>query len=441
MAGRSLEEFSAQLASVQSSFPVGRVAAVDGGVLHVAGLSRSARVGDLLTVRLRDGSQIGGEVIRLGGATLVMLPDAPVQGVALGDRVLLRSDPGIAPHDGWLGRLIDPYGMPLDGQPLLAGPVTSSLRAAPPAPSRRRALGARLETGMAIFNTMLPIVEGQRLGLFAGSGVGKSTLLATLARNMTADVVVIALIGERGREVREFVDNVLGTEGMTRSVVVAATSDRSPLARRRCAWTAMTVAEHFRDQGKNVLFLADSITRFAEAHREISVAAGEDASLRGYPASTTHTITSLCERAGPGEDGCGMITAVFSVLVAGSDMEEPIADTLRGVLDGHVVLSRDIAERGRYPAIDLSKSVSRSLPMAASDDENTMIITARRLLGAYEKSEMMVRSGLYARGSDPQLDQAIEVWPRLDAFISEPEPHDCSASFARLKRVLPVKLA
>ncbi|SFR00642.1 FliI/YscN family ATPase [Poseidonocella sedimentorum] len=439
MAGRSLEAFSAQLASMRSSFPVGRVAAVDGGTLHVAGLSRHARVGDLLQIHLRDGSKIGGEVIRLGGATLVMLPDAAVHGVALGDRVILRPDPGIAPHEGWLGRLVDPYGVPLDGHPLLPGPVASPLRAQPPAPSRRRPLGARLETGMAIFNTMLPIVEGQRLGLFAGSGVGKSSLLATLARNMDAEVVVIALVGERGREVREFVDNVLGPEGMRRSVVVAATSDRSPLTRRRCAWTAMSVAEHFRDQGKNVLFLADSITRFAEAHREISVAAGEDASLRGYPASTAHTITSLCERAGPGEEGCGMITAIFSVLVAGSDMEEPIADILRGVLDGHVILSREIAERGRYPAIDLSKSVSRSLPMAATDEENALISAARRMLGSYEKSEMMVRSGLYNRGSDPQLDQAIEAWPRLDSFISEPEPHDTKASFARLSRVLPGK--
>ncbi len=224
-----------------------------------------------------------------------------------------------------------------------------------------------------VLNTLLPIVAGQRLGLFAGSGVGKSRLLGQLARNMEADVVVVALIGERGREVNEFVTRVLGGEGMRCAVVVAATSDQSALTRRRCAWAAMSVAEHFRDTGRNVLLLADSVTRFAEAHREIAVAAGEAPALRGYPPSVAPLITALCERAGPGAAGQGHITAVFSVLVAGSDMEEPVADILRGVLDGHVVLSRDIAERGRFPAIDVGRSVSRSLPDAATAAENTLL--------------------------------------------------------------------
>ena len=230
---------------------------------------------------------------------------------------------------------------------------------------------------------------------------------------------MLALIGERGRELREFVENALGKEGMKRAIVVTATSDRSPVVRRRCAWAAMAVAEHFRDQGAHVLLLADSITRFAEAHREVAVAAGELPSLRGYPPSTAHMIMSLCERAGPGPDGAGDITALFSVLVAGSDMEEPVADILRGVLDGHVVLDRAIAERGRFPAIDLLRSVSRSLPQAASEAENKIIGRTRQLLGAYEKSELMIRAGLYAEGSDPVLDQAIPCLARYGRIFGK----------------------
>jgi flagellum-specific ATP synthase len=289
---------------------------------------------------------------------------------------------------------------------------------------------------MAAFNTVLPIVRGQRVGLFAGSGVGKSMLLGHLARHMQADVVVIALIGERGRELREFVEHVLGPEGMRRAVIVAATSDRSPLIRRRCAWAAMAVAEFFRDQGQQVLFLADSITRFAEAHREVATAAGEMPALRGFPASTSHLIMSLCERAGPGEDGSGDITALLTVLVAGSDMEEPIADILRGVLDGHVVLDRQIAERGRYPAIDLLRSVSRSLPRAATEEENALISSARGLLGSYARSETMIKAGLYSEGSDPGLDQAIKIWPELDGFLADKEAVSAKNSFARLGVIL-----
>jgi flagellum-specific ATP synthase len=253
---------------------------------------------------------------------------------------------------------------------------------------------------------------------------------------MQADVVVIALIGERGRELRHFVDEVLGTEGLSRSVVVAATSDQSPLHRRRCAWTAMTVAEHFRDQGKSVLFLADSVTRFAEAHREVAVAAGEAPVVRGYPPSTAHQIMALCERAGTGGPGQGDITAIFSVLVAGSDMEEPVADILRGVLDGHVVLDRTIAERGRYPAIDVLRSVSRSLPGVASDAENAILRDARKLLGVYDRNAMMIRAGLYLHGTDPEVDQAIAVWSELDEFVGRSDGQTCAHSFQQLELIL-----
>ncbi|KJS40683.1 MAG: ATP synthase [Roseovarius sp. BRH_c41] len=426
----------AEISALRPIRMMGRVSAVQGNALQISGLSSEARLGDRVVVQRRSDGELHGEVIRLEAASLVVLPDTSPDGVALGDRVILGQENSVAPSHSWLGRIIDPFGQPLDGRPLLRGANIRALRADPPAPTRRRTLGARLETGMVAFNTVLPIVRGQRVGLFAGSGVGKSMLLGHLARHMQADVVVIALIGERGRELREFVETVLGPEGMRRSVIVAATSDRSPLIRRRCAWTAMAVAEFFRDEGKQVLFLADSITRFAEAHREVATAAGEMPALRGFPSSTSHLIMSLCERAGPGAESMGDITALLTVLVAGSDMDEPIADILRGVLDGHVILDRQIAERGRYPAIDLLRSVSRSLPRAASDEENALIARARALLSSYSRSETMIRAGLYAEGSDPELDQAIRIWPDLDGFLADKEAVSVKNSFARLGVIL-----
>jgi flagellum-specific ATP synthase len=416
MQRQDMAALRAEISSLRVSRVMGRVSAVQGNTLRISGLSSEARLGDRVDIRRRSGAPLTGEVIRLEASSVMVLPDSSLEGVALGDRVILGEAESIAPSAGWA--------------------ETRPLRADPPAPARRRTLGARLETGMAAFNTVLPIVRGQRVGLFAGSGVGKSMLLGHLARHMQADVVVIALIGERGRELREFVEHVLGPEGMRRAVIVAATSDRSPLIRRRCAWAAMAVAEFFRDQGQQVLFLADSITRFAEAHREVATAAGEMPALRGFPASTSHLIMSLCERAGPGEDGSGDITALLTVLVAGSDMEEPIADILRGVLDGHVVLDRQIAERGRYPAIDLLRSVSRSLPRAATEEENALISSARGLLGSYARSETMIKAGLYSEGSDPGLDQAIKIWPELDGFLADKEAVSAKNSFARLGVIL-----
>ena len=421
----------AEIAAVPVIRRVGRVSELSHGLLEVSGLARGTALADRVEIEGRDGI-LGGEVLRMARDRITVLTDGGAEGLEIGDAVLLAGKAEIAPDDSWIGRIVDPLGRPLDGRSLFRGPVARPLRAAAPPAAQRRSLGARLETGLRAFNTLLPIVRGQRIGLFAGSGVGKSNLLARLARRVEADVVVIAMIGERGRELRIFTDKVLGPEGMARSVVVAATSDQAPLIRRRCAWAAMAIAEHFRDQGLHVLLLADSITRFAEAHREVGLAAGEAASLRGYPPSVAHAIMALAERAGPGPEGAGDITAVFSVLVAGSDMEEPVADILRGTLDGHVVLDRKIAERGRFPAIDLLRSVSRSLPDAATPDENALIAQARRLLGAYDRAEMMIQAGLYVTGSDPLVDTAIRAWPDLDAFLSEDETDDIRASFRHL---------
>ena len=429
------ERATAAIAQIQTSQAVGRVSDVGSTRVRVAGLSHVCRLGDPVRVE-SDGAALTGEVVHLADQTAQVLLDGPTDGIRLGDPVKLLKRRPFAPDDGWIGRVVDPQGLPLDGKPLLPGIVPRALQASPPPAHMRRSMGERLETGLAVFNTLLPLVTGQRIGLFAGSGVGKSTLIANLARNIEADVIVIALVGERGREVRHFVDEVLGPEGMKRAVVVAATSDRAPQVRKRCAHAAMAVAEHFRDAGKNVMLFVDSVTRFCEAHREIAVAAGEGVALRGYPASTAPAIAGLCERAGPGFASTGDITAVFSVLVAGSDMEEPVADMLRGVLDGHVVLSRDIAERGRFPAVDVLRSVSRSLPSAATDPENALIGKARAMLGRYANAELMIQSGLYSNGSDPGIDAAIATHDPLDAFLSIQDDRGVAAHFTALTQVL-----
>ena len=408
----------------------GRVSAIRAGVIGLSGLGGRASVGDRVALQL-GGKPVAGEVVALSQRQTTVLAEGSIEGLSIGAEASLIGAPAIAPCDAWIGRIVDPLGQPLDGRPLPQGGRPRAYRATAPSAASRKRLGARLKTGLAVLDTLLPLVRGQRMGLFAGSGVGKSTLLSSLARGIEADVVVIAMIGERGRELREFVEETLGPEGMKRAVIVTATSDQSPLMRRRCAWAAMSVAEHFRDQGQHVLFLADSITRFAEAHREIALSAGENASDRGFPPSTANMIMSLAERAGPGPDGAGDITGIFSVLVAGSDMDEPIADILRGVLDGHVVLDRAIAERGRFPAIDVVRSVSRSLPAAASTSENRQIAHARAALGAYAESEMMIRAGLYAPGSDPKQDEAVKLYPRLDDFITQ-RKDSVADSFAAL---------
>lgn len=425
----------ARISQMQPVRAVGRVQSVDGTIIWVRGLAETACIGDRLRL-MHAGNVLGGEALRISDDLVAMLPDDAPDGVSKGDRVAVLGPPTLAPCDSWIGRVVDAYGRPLDGAPIGPGKRRRPFRASPPPAAARRRLGARLGTGLAVFDTLLPIVQGQRIGLFAGSGVGKSSLLAQLAQGMEADVVVLALVGERGREVLDFVTSVLGPEGMARSVVVAATSDRSPLERRRCPLAAMTIAEHFRDQGKHVLYLADSITRFAEAHREVAIASGELPALRGHPPSVAHQIMRLAERAGPGMEGAGDITAVFSVLVAGSDMDEPVADILRGVLDGHVVLDRQIAERGRFPAIDLLRSVSRSLPEAATDHENELIQKVRSLLGVYARSETMVRAGLYREGEDPMLDQAMKVWPDLDGFLAEGSLNGAAGAFQKMELIL-----
>lgn len=435
MADATIDRITRQISGLRMTSPVGRIVAVTGGRVTVSGLGDRVQLGDRASIGLQAAGPAA-EVVRIGDDAVDLLPEGTCDGLHLGQTVRISPPRHFAPGDAWIGRVVDPDGLPLDGRPLLPGPCHRAVQATPPAAHDRRPFGQRLATGYAVFDTLLPIVRGQRLGLFAGSGVGKSSLLAGLARGVEADVIVIGLVGERGRELRHFVETVLGPEGMTRTVLVVATSDRAPQVRRRCAWAATAVAEHFRDAGRQVLLLIDSVTRFAEAHRELAVHVGEPAALRGFPATTGAAIAALCERAGPGVSGAGDITAIYTVLVAGSDMDEPVADMVRGVLDGHVVLDRSIAERGRFPAIDILRSVSRSLPEAASENENALIAEARSLMGIHDKAALMIRAGLYSQGSDPMVDAAIASEGHLDRFVALKGMADCEASFLALRAAL-----
>lgn len=416
----------------------GRVSAIDSGVIHIAGLAGLARIGDRVSIVGK--GRASGEVIAIRNDELLAMPDSSLSGMSPGDRAYLCAEDAVYPSKEWIGEILSSNGTFFDGRRTPKGKRAMALNPDPTPATARRGLGDRLDTGLAPFDTFLPICKGQRIGLFAGSGVGKSSLIAALAEGVEADIVIIALIGERSREVREFAEGILKTKGGARAIIVASTCDEPAPSKRRGAHLAITAAEYFRDQGLHVLLLFDSITRYADAHREIALTAGETPSLRAYPPSTFRAVASLAERTGPGAEkegaeGAGDITAIFSVLVAGSDMDEPVADMVRGILDGHVVLDRDIAERGRFPAINIRRSVSRSLPRAASEEENAVLNEGRRLIAAYDDAAAMIQTGLYAKGSDPVIDRALTVWPKLDAFVSETAA-DCGESFAKLEAAL-----
>jgi flagellum-specific ATP synthase len=399
----------------------GQVVTCSGLALEVEGLERRLSVGDGCRAFTRDGKVVPCEVVGFRQGRAVLLPFAPLEGIGLGSRVEAGTAMGLMrPHAGWLGRVVDAFGKPMDGKGgLLRGDDNRSLRASPPPAFDRRRMGARLETGIRVMDSFVPLCRGQRLGIFAGSGVGKSTLLAMLARSSAAQVNVIGLIGERGREVQEFIQDDLGEDGLARSVIIVATGDEPALARRQAAYLTMAVAEFFRDEGHDVLCMMDSVTRFAMAQREIGLSAGEPPTTKGYPPSVFAELPRLLERAGPGREGQGDITGVFTVLVDGGDHDEPVADAVRGILDGHVVMDRKIAERGRYPAIDVLKSVSRALPGCHSATENATMNGARTLLSRYEAMEEMIRLGAYRLGSDAEVDQAIKANPSLQEFLRQ----------------------
>jgi flagellum-specific ATP synthase len=399
----------------------GRVNAITGLTITLEGFGPLAAIGDRVAITAPTGAPVMAEIagFRDGKAQAIAL--GPLTGLTSGMRATLAPRPALPVSDAWLGRVLDPMGRPLDGGPVPApGAVQRPTHAPAPAAGQRSRLGVRLPLGVRVLDLFTPVRRGQRLGLFAASGVGKSTLMAMLAGGLAADVIVFALVGERGRELREFIEDDLGPERLARSVVVCATSDSAAPLRREAAYAATTVAEHFRDQGLQVLLLMDSVTRFALALREIGLAVGEPPATRGYPPSVFTELPRLLERAGPGPDNApGAITALFTVLVEGDDHDEPVADAVRGILDGHVVLDRAIAEAGRYPPVDVLRSVSRSMPGVLEEDEWQLVSEAKRLLSTYGEIKDLVRLGAYRAGHDPEADAAVKLAPRIEAVLRQ----------------------
>ena len=417
----------------------GRVARIEGLAVEVTGAQGAVSLGGQCRITIGNNRKIPCEVVGFRDGRALVMPLGSLDGISLGARADFEDRPAaIYPSTAWLGRVIDGFAQPLDDKGALPqGRMAYAIKAAPPPATRRGRIGAKLDLGIRAMNAFTTCCAGQRMGIFSGSGVGKSTLLSMLARNSNADAIVIGLIGERGREVKEFIEDDLGEEGLARSVVVAATSDEAPLVRRQAAYVAMTVAEQLRDSGLNVLLLMDSVTRFAMAQREIGLSAGEPPASKGYTPTVFSELPRLLERAGPGVDGpgaggangkIGSITGLFTVLVEGDDHNEPVADAVRGILDGHIVLERAIAERGRFPAINILKSVSRAMPGCNSDAEQKLVLRARQPLTIYEDMAELIRLGAYKAGTNPEVDNAIRLNPQLEAFLAQSKNEQATLS-------------
>ena len=408
----------------------GRIA-VAGKLTRVVGLTLEAigcraAVGSLCHIETQDGV-LEAEVVGFSGEKLFLMPSEQLKGVIPGAKVTpLSEEHGVPVGMALLGRVIDGVGTPLDGLGDILTADTARYTTIRLNPLARRAITQPMDVGVRAINAMLTVGQGQRMGLFAGSGVGKSVLLGMMTRGTTADVVVVGLIGERGREVKEFIEEILGEEGRERAVVVAAPADASPLMRLKGCETALTIAEYFRDQGLNVLLLMDSLTRYAQAQREIALAIGEPPATKGYPPSVFAKLPALVERAGNGGDGQGSITAFFTVLTEGDDLQDPIADASRAILDGHIVLSRELADGGHYPAIDVEKSISRVMPMVTSEEHILMARTLKQYYSLYQQNRDLITIGAYQKGADPRIDQAIAIRPVLEQFLQQ-----------RMKEVVP----
>ena len=398
-----------------------------------------APLGARCSVESSGGRWVDAEVVGFAGDRTFLMPTSDLSGLLPNARVITGSSRGeVAVGEGLLGRVIDSDGAPLDGRPPLRAEDFVGLSGVQINPLMREPITRSLDVGVRAINALLQIGRGQRVGLFAGSGVGKSTLLGMMTRYTAADVIVVGLIGERGREVRDFVESTLGEEGLRRSVVVAAPADRPPLARLHGAYRATAIAEWFRDQGLNVLLLMDSLTRFAQAQREIGLSVGEPPTTRGYPPSVFAKLPALVERAGNGAKGRGSITAFYTVLTEGDDPQDPIADAARAILDGHILLSRRVADSGLYPAIDVESSVSRVVQDIADDAWRLRIRKLKRLVAAYSANRDLIAIGAYQRGNDPATDEALERWPEILEFLGQDVSlaADLPHSLAALKRLV-----
>jgi flagellum-specific ATP synthase len=430
---RRLEVVRAEVPLVRVS---GRITAATPSGFELRGLSQDLKLGALVEID-NDGLPVLSEVIRLTREDATVKPIGGEASLALGSMAHVAGDMVLRPHESWKGRLIDGLGRPTDGGgALVQGNHATPLRAAPPEAMRRQPVSKPTATGLRAVDIFTPLCLGQRIGVFAGSGVGKSTTLSMMARAQGFEVIVVALVGERGREVREFVEHTLG-DLARRAVIVVSTGDESAMMRRLAPLTAMATAEYFRDAGNDVLLIMDSVTRYAHACRDVALAAGEPPVARGFPPSVFSDLPQLLERAGPGSDGGGTITGIFAVLVDGDDHNDPVADAIRGTLDGHIVLDRAIAEGGRYPAIDLLKSVSRLAARAWTADQRQAVSELRKLVARYEDSRDLRAIGGYQPGADPELDKAVTLVPKLYRALSQsPEQPASRDPFRDIAEVL-----
>ncbi|MEH6554083.1 MULTISPECIES: flagellar protein export ATPase FliI [Pseudoalteromonas] len=398
--------------------------AVAGVLTRVVGLTLEAKglrapVGSQCKIETMNGF-VDAEIVGFNDQTLYLMPNDHISGVLPGARVIPQvNDTGLPVGMSLLGRVVDGLGRPLDGLGKINAEHTLKFAQNAINPLARRPISKPMDVGVRAINSVITVGQGQRMGLFAGSGVGKSVLLGMMTRGSEADVIVVGLVGERGREVKEFIEEILGVEGRKRSVVVAAPADASPLMRLKGCESAVTIAEYFRDQGLNVLLLLDSVTRYAMAQREIALAVGEPPATKGYPPSVFAKLPALVERAGNGGEGQGSITAFFTVLSEGDDMQDPIADAARAILDGHIVLSRDLADSGHYPAIDIEKSISRVMPQVVSEPHMQQARVLKQVYSMYQQNKDMITLGAYQKGSDQMLDQAINMMPRVNAFLQQ----------------------
>ena len=398
----------------------GRVKAIRGLLVEISGPIHVMSIGSRIEIEIANGRYVACEVVGFRDHTALCMPFGRLEGVRMGCKAVAQgSVQSVRPSDAWLGRVVNAMGEPIDGKgPIQPGASAVPFRNVPPPPHLRARVGAPIDLGVRALNNFVTCCLGQRMGIFAGSGVGKSVLLSMLARNTECDVAVIGLIGERGREVQEFIEDDLGPEGLARSVIVVATSDEAALARRQAAYLTLSLSEYFRDKGKDVLCLMDSVTRFAMAQREIGLSGGEPPTTKGYPPTVFSELPRLLERAGPGTEN-GSITGLFTVLVEGDDHNEPIADAVRSILDGHIVMERGIAERGRFPAINILRSVSRTMPGCVEPQYRDLIRRIRETMATYEDMEELIRLGAYRKGSDPLVDRSIVLRPALEAFLSQ----------------------
>ncbi len=418
----------------------GKLVRLVGMALEAVGLNVS--VGQQCNVEAADGRLIETEVVGFSSEKVYLMPIQRVENVNAGARVIpVSTHQGIQVSDSLLGRVVNGLGLPLDGQGPLVGKDYLDFAPHTINPLKRHPIHEPLDVGIRAINALLTVGRGQRLGLFAGSGVGKSMLLGMMTRFTTADVVVVGLVGERGREVKEFIDHTLGPEGLRRAVVVASPADDAPLMRLRASQLATRIAEYFRDKGLNVLLLMDSLTRYAQAQREISLAIGEPPATKGYPPSVFAKIPQLVERAGNADAGEGSITAFYTVLTEGDDLQDPIADAARAILDGHIVLSRTLADEGTYPAIDIEASISRAMPNIVSDDHLRAMQRFKQMLAKYRQNRDLIAIGAYSRGSDPDTDMAIQLQPQLRSFIQQHLSQAVNFEFSvqQLMQLLPVQ--